>query len=373
MANHIPLVRSCAALLLVLTGTCCMGADPAAQEAAKSTAALGVDLYRLLAPQEGNLFLSPYSITEALALVSDGAAGKTQGEILHALHWSGPQKDMAAAFAALERQLDMAARDGANLSVANGLWYQRGGAPVESFLEVARDDYRAEVRPVDFIGSSPSVSQEINDWVSAKTLGKITGLFPPGSISGSARLVLANAVYFKGRWENPFREYDTSPHSFFLTADRSIQVPTMESSAKLQAATMDDCSLLALPYAGGDLSMVIVLPKARGGLSDLEQQLSPDKLGTWLQAVDSAGPWEVHVRLPKFKVSYAAELTGPLRQLGMTSAFTPGQADFSGIDGGRDLLLSALMHKAYVEVNEEGTVAAAATGGSFSVAAVETP
>ena len=351
-----------------------MGADPGAQEAAKSTAALGADLYKLLAPQEGNLFLSPYSITEALALVSEGAAGKTQEEILRALHWTAPRQDMAGSFAALERQLDQAAHDGANLSVANGLWYQQEGAPNESFLGVARRDYRAEIRPVDFIGNSPSAGQAINDWVSTKTLGKITDLFPPGSLSAKARLVLANAVYFKGRWENPFKAYDTSPHSFFLTAEHSIQVPNMESSESLQSATMDDCSLLALPYSGGDLSMVIVLPKARGGLASLEQQLSAEKLSSWLQAVDSARVWGVHVRLPKFKVTYASELTGPLRQLGVTSAFAQGQADFSGIDGGHDLLLSALLHKTYVEVNEEGTVAAAVTGGTvLSVSAVETP
>jgi serpin B len=372
MANRNPLVPACA-LLLVLAGPRCPGADPGAQEAAKSTAAVGIDLYKLLAPQEGNLFLSPYSITEVLALVSEGAAGKTQEEILHALHWTGPRAQMAASFAALGKQLDLAARDGVNLSVANGLWYQQGGSPKDSFLGIARDDYRAEIRPVDFTGNSLSVAKEINGWVSAKTQGKITDLFSPGSISPGARLVLANAVYFKGRWENPFKEFDTSPHSFFVTAERSIQAPAMDNSAKLQAATMDDCSLLALPYAGGDLSMVIVLPKARGGLAALEHGLSPEKLAQWLEAVDSAGPWEVHVRLPKFKVTYASELTGPLRQLGVASAFTPGQADFSGIDGGHDLLLSNLLHKAYVEVNEEGTVAAAATGATLSSFAVETP
>ena len=373
MANPILPARAFAALILLLAGSLCRGADPGAVEAAKSTQALGTDLYRVFAAQEGNLFLSPYSITEVLALASDGASGKTRDEILHALHWTGPQRDMAAAFAAQEHQLDLAARDGANLSIANGLWYQRGGAPVGSFLEAARDDYRAEVRAVDFAANSAAVGQEINDWVSTKTLGKITGLIPPGPMASGTRLVLANAVYFKGSWETPFEKRDTVPHSFFLTGDRSIQVPTMENVAAMQAATTDDCSLLEMPYAGGDLSMVVVLPKARGGLAVLEQQLSPDRLAQWLQAVDSARSWSVHVRLPKFKVEYAADLMGPLRSLGVTSAFTAGQADFSGIDGGRDLIISALLHKAYVEVNEEGTVAAASTLGSFSVAAVETP
>jgi serpin B len=371
MANRAPFGRPRVALLVLLLGSRCMGAEPPAGDAAKSGAAFGADLYRLLAARQGNVFFSPYSISEALALLSAGASGKTQQEMLQALHWTQPSGGMAAAFAAQDLELDRPAQDGSVLSVANGLWYQAGGPPLDAFRDVAQKQYRARVQPVDFIGSSAAVRPEINEWVEKKTLGKIADLFPEGTITRDTRLVLANAIYFKGRWKKRFDEGDTAARPFFTDRESSVQAPTMETSAHLRMAAADDLGLLELPYEGGDLSMVILLPGTRDGLAALEQRLGPDSLALWLASLDSARIRNVQVRLPRFKLAYAAELTKPLQQLGMTAAFSPGAADFSGIDGRRDLRVSAILHKACVEVNEEGTVAAAATGVTMEAFAVE--
>src|ERR1700685_3107030 len=169
MAIRISSGRAPTALFLLLLGSRCIGAEPAAGDAAKSGAAFVADLYRLLAARKGNVFFSPYSISEALALLSAGASGKTQEEMLQALHWTQPPGGMAAAFAAQDLQLDIPAQDGSVLSVANGLWYQSTGTTLDSFREVARTEYRAQVQPVDFIGNSAAVRPEINDWVEKTT------------------------------------------------------------------------------------------------------------------------------------------------------------------------------------------------------------
>jgi serpin B len=372
--NRILHARTFAALLAGLLGLRSAAApDPAARQAAQSTAAFGVDLYHLLAAREGNVLLSPYSVSEALALLSAGAAGKTQQEILQALHWAPPPGEMPSAFSAQDQELEEAAGDGAVLSAANGIWYQQGGELLKAFQDVARKQYQARVRPVDFIGDGGAVRSQINDWVGSKTEGKIPDLFPEGSISQATRLVLANAVYFKGRWEKPFEAGRTAPRPFFVARDQRVEAPTMATSAKLVLAKTDDCSILVLPYEGGGLSMAILLPEARDGLAALEQKLEPGMLARWLASVDGARRREVHVTLPRFKFAFSAELTAPLQQLGIVSAFSRGKADFSGIDGQRDLLVSTVLHKAWVEVNEEGTEAAAATGSVMMAKAIEMP
>lgn len=350
-------------LLAALAGPLRGGAQQEpAQAAAQAGSAFGVDLYRLFAATEGNVFFSPYSISETLALLSAGADGKTKQELLKALHWDLPPDQMAGAFAAQDLQLDRAAKAGAILSFANGLWYQEGDSPQAAFFKVARSEYRAEVHAADFIMNPFVVGPEINGWVEQKTNGKIVGLLPDGAIGRSTRLVLANAVYFKGKWEHPFDDGRTAPRPFYLTADQKVPAIIMAERAKLKTTAGNDCDLLDLPYMGGELSMVVLLPKVRDGLPALEQRVSATKLSLWVASLESASPSDVEVELPRFKATYSAELTAPLEELGVSAAFSRGAADFSSIDGRRDLYVSTALHKAYVEVNEEGTEAAAATG-----------
>jgi serpin B len=342
-----------------------------ARDAANAGAALGVDLYRLIAPQDGNVFISPYSISEAIALLSAGADGKTKQEVLRTLHWTTPSSSLAGAFGAQDLQLDRAAHDGAVLTVANGLWYQRGHVPLTAFLETAQQAYRAEVRVADFSADLPVARHMINYWVNKKTEGKIPELLPAGALTPFTRLVLANAIYFKGKWERQFKAALTVPKPFFTGAGPGVPTPTMTHSARFKIADSAACDLLELPYAGGELSMVILLPKTRDGLPSLEQALSAASLAQWLASLDQAGRQEVDVSLPRFKMSYSADLTKPLAQLGMATAFSERGADFSRINGQRDLYVSGVLHKAFVDVNEEGTEAAAATGIVVTSFAVE--
>jgi serpin B len=227
------------------------GQDPADLPAARSGAALGLDLYPTLAAKDGNVVFSPYSISEMVALLSAGAEGKTREELLTALHWGQPADGLAPAFEAQDRDLVRPIQGGATLLVANGLWYQQGGEPRPAILRTAKDEYGAEVRSADFIGAASAVRHEINAWVGLKTVGRIPDLLPPGTLNGATRLALLNAVYFKGLWEHPFRADGTAPRPFYLQAGTSVMAPQMTERERLRAASAPDCDLLELPYRGG--------------------------------------------------------------------------------------------------------------------------
>jgi serpin B len=333
---------------------------------------LGMDLYRCLATGPGNFVFSPYSISEMLALLSDGAEGKTREELLKALHW-GPASDrLSAGFGAQDRQLDLSGQHDVTLLVANGLWYQMGGEPSAAFLQTAQGAYRAEARSADFSTNPASVQQEINGWVGHKTHGKIADLLPPGSIKADTRLALVNAIYFKGKWEHPFEARRTSVRPFFVRGETSAMVSQMNETAELKFLSIPGADLLEMPYKGEGLSMVILLPSETDGLPSLERSLSldPPHLVEWLASLDFSRPESIRVTLPRFTMSHSLELTETLRQLGVTSAFDRHNADFSPINGNHDLYVSTLLHKAFLDVNEEGTEAAAATYGGMATLGV---
>jgi serpin B len=348
------------------------GQDAPARAAAGAGAALGADLYRLFAAGDGNIVFSPYSVSEALALLSSGADGRTREELLGALHWTQGPDQMHAAFGDQDLKLQSASQGGSVLTLANSIWCQSGREPRAAFVAAARQYYRTEVRVADFAEDLPVSQHMINYWVSAKTGGKITNLVPNGALTPRTRLVIANAIYFKGQWERPFDPRHTAPLPFFAAHGLTVMAPTMERTGSFRTKGFDACELLELPYAGGKLSMVIVLPRARDGLSGVEKGLGAAGISEWLASLDLAVAQELEVTLPLFKMTYAADLASPLAQLGVSSAFRQ-EADFSRINGRRDLLVSDVLHKAFVEVNEEGTEAAAATGIAVSKLAVMLP
>lgn len=342
--------------------------DGEGRQAAQAGEALGVGLYRSLASSEGNIVFSPYSISEMLALLSEGAGGKTKQELLQSLHWEQPPDRMAPAFEAQDRQLGRTDHGDGELLVSNGLWFQRGGEPRQEFLSVAQVAYGAEIRGADFVANGPAALDEINSWVSLKTRGKIAELFPPGSLNSATRIALVNAVYFKGKWEHPFDARRTASRPFFISPGSSVMVAQMNETQALKAVSIDGSDILELPYLGGGLSMVILLPNSNDGLPALERSLgaNPSSLLEWLASLDFAKEESIRVELPRFKMTYSVELTQALRQSGVTSAFDPQVADFSQIDGARDLHVSTVRHKAFIDVNEEGTEAAAATSAGMS-------
>ena len=332
--------------------------------------AFAFDLYSQLRSQEGNFFLSPYSISTALAMTRGGARGETAAQMAKAMHFDLAQEKLHPAFAALESGLNAVQQKGqVKLAVANSLWPQKGHVFLPAYLDLCRINYGVAVKPLDFAGATESARQTINAWVEDKTNRKIQELIKPGILDATTRLVLVNAIYFKGNWSSQFDKQLTKPGPFHVSAGKTVETPMMQATKEFRYAESPEAQALELSYAGNDLSMLVLLPRDANNLAAFERSLSPDKLYAWIRSLRSR---EVQLWLPKFKTTSEFSLNQTLAALGMTDAFTP-RADFSGMDGTTDLFISAVIHKAFVEVNEEGTEAAAATAVVMKLSAVHIP
>lgn len=340
--------------------------------------AFAVDLYRKIAAEPGNLFLSPFSISAALAMTSGGAKNRTLAEMNKVLHLPA---DPHPAFAELSKRVFATGLDVKrpfDLTIANAIWAQRGFPWRESFKTLTREHYGAGLVETDF-AQSEAARAAINAWVEKETRTRVKDLIPAGAITRLTRMVLANAVYFKGNWASQFKKALTKDRDFHLDRGGKQAVPTMEQTGTFGYAEVDyslerkfgaKAQLLELPYAGGDLSMVVMLPEA-GGLRNLETSLSTIGLNRWLKDLR---PQEVNVRLPKFKLEMEKpiSLKDPLKSLGMIDAFDDLRADFTGMHQSDQILyITHVLHKAFVDVNEEGTEAAAATGVIVGIRASE--
>jgi serpin B len=319
----------------------------------------GLDLYGKLRQAPGNLFFSPYSISAAMAMAYGGARGETESQMAKVMHFGEEQTALHTAFAALQTGLKT---EGSNadyqLNVANRLWGQSGIPFLESYLQLTQRDYGAALQTLDFAGAAEASRGTINRWVEEQTHEKIKDLLPPGSVDARTRLILTNAIYFLGNWASQFQTNATQDAPFFLGGGRETKAPMMYQKGHFRFAAAEGLQLLEMPYRGGQLAMTVLLPSDRDGLARLEESLSADKLDGWLGKLQSR---EVSVFVPKFKLTSEFTLNGTLAALGMTLPFS-ANADFSGMDGQRDLYISAVIHKAFVDVNESGTEAAAATG-----------
>ncbi len=331
-------------------------------------------LYEKLRTGDGNLFFSPYSVSTALAMTYAGARGETERQMAEAMWYPTSTEvlaklgvtgkpmtaeEFAGAFGRIIRDLNTrGGTDAYELRVANALWGQKDFAFLDAFAKLVEAEYGGRIRNVDFVASAEKARRTINAWVEEQTNGKIKDLISQGAIGPMTRLVLTNAIYFKGNWARQFDEDRTQDAPFTLLDASKVQVPMMNQKARFGYAEADNLQVLQLPYVGDELSMVILLPKAADGIGRLEQQLTAENLANWL---DDLREREVIVSIPKFKMTSKFSLESVLRSMGMGQAFG-GAADFSGMTGRRDLFISAVIHQAYVDVNEEGTEAAAATG-----------
>jgi serine protease inhibitor len=325
--------------------------------AARENTVFALDLYRILATESGNLCVSPYSISTALAMTYAGARGETERQMAQAMHFTLDQARLHPAFAELEAGL-RASQDKGDvlLQVANKLWPQVGYPFLEAFLALTRAYYGVSITPIDY-GDPEAARLAINAWVEEKTREKIKDLIPPGILSPMTTMVLVNAIYFKGNWAHQFDPQWTEPAPFWKTPADKVEVPMMKQTAHFGYGESAGCQILELPYVGEDLAMTLLLPAEPGGLAALEAALTVEDLARWTSSLWEA---EVEVYLPRFKVRGAFELGRALMSLGMPDAFG-ARADFSGMDGTRSLFISAVLHQAFVEVNEEGAEAAAAT------------
>jgi serpin B len=362
-------------ILLALSLLCVAAPTVAAASSVNSIAdasnRFGLDLYRQLKGEPGNLALSPYSISSALAMTYAGARGRTEEEMARVLHLPFGQDSTHAAFASLRIDLlQMTGTPGCTLSVANRLWGQEGTRFLRPFLETTRDAYGAELTRLNFVRKSEESRRRINDWTLKETRGKIAGLLAPGSITKLTRLVLTNAVYFKARWQSVFESANTRDQFFHPSLAESLKVPMMHRTGRYPFASTDGVRILVMSYAEERQSMVILLPEAIDGIAKLETDLSEEKLASWIEAVEST---IVALSLPRFHASSTFSLSDALSSIGMPSAFRQSVADFSGMNGRRDLFVSAVVHKTAVDVDEKGTEAAAATAVVTELAEARTP
>jgi serpin B len=369
-------------LILQLFGALVAGMAHAATNfdlAAKATNDLGVELHRQLATGNGNLCISPYSIESALAMTFAGADGDTRTEMAHVLHFPGDASAVAASFASLQHSLEeMSAKttelakkakefggpgEPITLNIANRLFAQKNYDFRQNFLLLVKQNYGAAFEPLDFVADPAAATDHINKWVADQTRDKIRDLIPADALNKLTRLVLANALYLKAPWADPFSEKTTQPEPFHVRGGAPVNVPMMRKTARFGYAKREGFSAISLPYVGDDLQFIVLLPDEINALRALESKLTADVLAgcTKLEAQD------VDLHLPKFKLEPPTiALAEKLQALGMKSAFDipRGSANFDRMAPRKPndyLYISNVFHKTFVAVDEKGTEAAAAT------------
>jgi serpin B len=332
------------------------------QTVVKGNSTFGFDLYQELKWKKGNLFFSPYSISTALAMTYAGARGQTEKEMAEVLHFSLEQEPLHHSFSMLQSNLNTIQNKGhIKLSIANSLWAQEGYPFLDTFFNLNEKYYGSGLNFVDFAKETESARITINTWVEDKTQQKIKELIKRGMLNSLTRLVLCNAIYFKGNWLIQFDKKKTIDSDFYISKNKITKVPLMSQKSKFKFKDFGDFSAIELPYEGNDLSMIIFLPKEVDGLADFEGNLTNGSVKAWIDELIGSYESEVLVNLPKFKTTCESELSEILGEMGMHSAFSLPPADFSGMTGKKDFFISKIIHKAFVDVNEEGTEAAAAT------------
>jgi serpin B len=326
--------------------------------------------YRQLAQTSGNLILSPFSISTALSMLLAGARGQTASGMASTLDQLHPGPGYHAAVASLAAELTKQANGGGNqLAIANGLWVQQG-FPLESeFEHTIRTLYQAPLTSLDFQGNAEQARREINSWTAHQTNDRIPELFAQGSMDATTRLVLTSAIYFYGKWHLPFDPNGTRAEPFRAGGGHTVDARFMHRKDTFAYGETADAQILEMKYEGTPLAFDILLPRATDGLAALERSIQPELLSAWFGALTSC---KVDAAIPKFRAESAFLLKDMLSGMGMADAFGR-TADFSGIDGRRDLYLGVVVHKAFVDVSEQGTEAAAATGAAVHFMAMRRP
>jgi serpin B len=347
------------------------GGSAAADALAEGDLAFGLALYAPSASSGQNFIFSPYSVSSVLTMVLAGAWGETASQMQTVLDLPSAPTTLAPAYAALacEDETD-GTSDGQELVLANALWAQQGKPFEPAFLSLLSKGYGAPLQEVDFAADTASAISAINAWVSTETKGQIPALLGSQDITPSTRLVLVNAVYFKGIWPDGFDPSMTAPQPFTLETGESVMVPTMSGSVLFRSSTFGTTpTVVELPYSGGGLALDILMPS--GSVAAFEASLTPATLAKDL-ALLTGEAQQNPLLLPKFTVETEISLIPALEAMGMVDVFDPAKADLSGMDGAQDLFIDLVKQEATIEVDESGTVAAAATaGGAADSAEIE--
>jgi serpin B len=338
--------------------------------------AFAFELYQALRQEQGNLFYSPYSISLALAMTYAGACGETEEQMAATLKFLLQQERLHPAFNWLDAELATRGEgaqgkdgEGFRLNVVNAIWGQKDYEFLPAFLDVLAENYGAGLRILDFIMETEASRLAINEWVSNQTEGRIEDLIPQGAIGELTRLVLTNAIYFNAAWAYPFDEDMTADGPFYLLAGGRVTVPMMKQTESFGYTKGEGYQAVELLYDGGELSMVVLLP-ASGNFEAFEAGLHAQQV---FDIISSLHHTEVALTMPKFEFESKFSLADTLAEMGMPIAFSPDDADFSGMTGNRDLFISDVIHKSFVAVDEAGTEAAAATAVIMNLTSVPPP
>src|ERR1043166_2914 len=355
--------------------------------AASATNQLGIDLHRQLARADDNLCLSPYSIQSALAMTYAGADGETKTEMARVLHFPGDGDAIHSSFAALQVSLNEMAKkttkiakqskkkggpsEPITLAIANRLFAQNDYQFRDTFQQLVKKFYGAPFEPLDFKKNPEAAPLHINSWVSDQTRDRIRNLIPPNGVNATTRLALVNAIYLKAPWESEFSDFFTKPKPFHVRGGAAVDAPTMRNVRPYGYAKENGFAAVALPYSGGELQFLILIPDQVNGLPALESKLTAEQLK---QCVHLKSSRDVDLELPKFKLEPPTiQLADNLITLGMKTAFDDpqGTANFDkmALRKANDYLaISQVFHKTFIAVDEKGTEAAAATAVTMEVA-----
>jgi serpin B len=330
----------------------------ATSDIVKANNAFAFDLYKNLAKEPGNLVVSPFSIDTALAMTYAGARGNTARQMARVLHLPAGDTNIHVEFSALLKDLKDTNKLGCQLVTANALWAQQGYPVLKSFQKLLQTQYGTTLKQTDLNGHSAQARREINSWVASQTHDKIKGILQQELPDANTLLILANAIWFKGLWKTPFDKTQTKDLPFQLNSRESVSIPMMHLMHYFEYADTTTLQVLELPYVSNQLSMVILLPKRNDGLPEIEEPLIAAQIE---QLHRTSHLTEISVWLPRFKAESGFSLTEPLKSLGMKDAFVSGVADLSGISTNKSLFIQDVLHKAFLDVDETGTEAAAAT------------
>lgn len=353
-----PQSKPAAAALALIAASATVSAEPTLQTGQHIITThneFAFKLHQRLSQQAGekNLFFSPYSLTAALALAQAGADGETAEEIAKLIGLSANQQELADSFNQL-----YPANHASPLKVANAIWIKQDKQLLPGYLEATKS-LNAHARPLDFENDPQGSSDTINNWVAGKTNDKVQNLISADAIRPDTELILTNAIHFKDDWRSPFKTRATQQKIFNLPNSTTTSVATMHQTDHFGYFEDDQIKLIEMNYENSPTSMVAILPKPGHSLSDIEASLTYDKFFSWCSNAETE---EVTLALPKFKIDWTSDkLEASLQSLGLEQAFKFGQANFSKIDGTRNLYIGAVIQKAFIEVDETGTEAAAAT------------
>lgn len=333
--------------------------QPASQAVVEGVNAFSLDLYKAIAAEGGNQFMSPASVSLAMGLAYGGARGTTADEIRTALHYPSTPDAFLEAAGPVLKSLDILG-EGRELKVANALWAEKTLQLRPEYLSAVSTHMAAGLQPADFAKKAEAARKEINDWVEDRTNDRIRNLLQPGDVDSGTKSVLVNTVYWKGDWEKVFEKEATRPEKYTALGGAVTEVPMMVQQDWFQVAQRGGVRAVQMPYSGRELSMIILLPDDAKGLPALEAKLTAKELARWTKDLDNASSRETILWLPKIHMEARAKLATVLKALGVRTAFTDA-ADFSGITGSPDLKINEVIHQTFLDVDEKGTEAAAAT------------